>query len=101
MKPEFQGLTVWVSFYDIYCGKLHDLLNERKQLHAREDGKQNVNIVGLTEKPVLDVQTLMKIIHYGSLQRITGVNSSNSDSSRSHAILQINLKLKKKVHGTL
>jgi len=34
------NLGVWVSFYEIYCGKLFDLLNERKLLFAREDGKQ-------------------------------------------------------------
>lgn len=34
------NLTVWVSFYEIYCGKLFDLLNDRKILFAREDGKQ-------------------------------------------------------------
>jgi len=34
------NLCVWVSFYEIYCGKLFDLLNDRKILCAREDGKQ-------------------------------------------------------------
>lgn len=34
------NLQVWVSFYEIYCGKLFDLLNDRKTLCAREDGKQ-------------------------------------------------------------
>lgn len=34
------NLKVWVSFYEIYCGKLFDLLNDRKILFAREDGKQ-------------------------------------------------------------
>ena len=34
------NLAVWVSFYEIYCGKLFDLLNDRKILFAREDGKQ-------------------------------------------------------------
>ncbi len=34
------ALQVYVSFYEIYCGKLFDLLNERKTLFAREDGKQ-------------------------------------------------------------
>ena len=34
------NLTVCVSFYEIYCGKLFDLLNDRKTLFAREDGKQ-------------------------------------------------------------
>jgi kinesin family protein 2/24 len=33
-------LEIWVSFYEIYCGKLFDLLNERNTLQAREDGKQ-------------------------------------------------------------
>lgn len=34
------NLRVWVSFYEIYCGKLFDLLNDRKILFAREDGRQ-------------------------------------------------------------
>ena len=44
-----QGLKVYISFYEIYCGKLHDLLNDRQQLYAREDANQNVNIIGLKE----------------------------------------------------
>ena len=42
--PEFQ---LNVSFYEIYCGKLFDLLNNRELVHCREDHKQKVNIVGL------------------------------------------------------
>jgi kinesin family protein 2/24 len=44
-----------ISFYEIYCGKLFDLLNNRKDLVCREDAKQKINIVGLTEVPVKDV----------------------------------------------
>jgi len=65
-------LSCWISFYEIYCGKLYDLLNDRQLLHAREDSKQNVNIVGLQEKKVSDVQTLMQIIEFGVSFRITG-----------------------------
>ena len=32
---QFEKLTVWISFYEIYCGKLYDLLNERNILFAR------------------------------------------------------------------
>ena len=26
----YQGFSIWINFYEIYCGKLFDLLNERK-----------------------------------------------------------------------
>lgn len=85
----YQHLEVVVSFYEIYCGKLFDLLNNREQLQAREDAKQNVNIIGLTVKGVSSINDFMQVIAAGSSVRITSQNSTNSDSSRSHAILQI------------
>jgi kinesin family protein 2/24 len=86
------SFSVWVSFYEIYCGKLFDLLNDRKILFAREDGKQNVWIVGISEKQVSSVQELMNIISFGMGVRTTGVTGANMDSSRSHALLQITFK---------
>lgn len=44
-EPAYTGFKVYVAFFEIYCGKLYDLLNSRKILHAREDGKKNVRIV--------------------------------------------------------
>ena len=43
---------VWISFFEIYGGKLFDLLNGRKRLIAREDAHAKVNIVGLKESQV-------------------------------------------------
>ena len=45
----YEDLELYLSFYEIYCGKLFDLLNNRNPVTCREDGKQKVNIVGLTE----------------------------------------------------
>ncbi len=71
-------------------------------MFAREDAKQNVNIVGLQEKKVTGVQSLMQIIEFGSSVRVTGVTGANMDSSRSHAILQISLKDgHSKIHGKI
>ena len=39
-QDEFSHLEIWVSFYEIYCGKLFDLLNDRNLLIVREDGNQ-------------------------------------------------------------
>ena len=41
---------VGISFYEIYCGKAYDLLNDREKCPIRVDSKENVNIVGLNEK---------------------------------------------------
>ena len=58
-QPEYQDYVLQASFYEIYCGKLYDLLNNREMLHCREDHKQKVNIVGLTECTVDDVAGVM------------------------------------------
>lgn len=47
--PEHGGLSLWVSCFEIYGGKLFDLLNGRHGLVMREDGKGRVCIVGLKE----------------------------------------------------
>jgi len=91
-NKEHSHLGVYIAFYEIYCGKLFDLLNNRQILHARENAKSNVVIVGLQEHPVENVQELMEVIEFGLNSRTTGVTGANVDSSRSHAILQICLK---------
>jgi kinesin family protein 2/24 len=102
-NQEFSGLIVGISFYEIYCDKAHDLLNSREKCPIRVDAKENVNIVGLTEKIIANTESLMALIHYGLSVRITGSTGMNDDSSRSHAILQITLRNKQngKVHGRM
>ena len=47
--PEYSGLRLMVSCFEIYGGKLLDLLNERAQIKCLEDAKQQVQLPGLTE----------------------------------------------------
>ena len=90
------NLELWVSFYEIYCNKLFDLLNNKNILQAREDGKGNICIVGLLEKQTKNIEELLDIIDFGLNSRTVGITGANLDSSRSHAILQINIKTKEK-----
>ena len=46
------SMVLGVSFYEIYCDKAYDLLNEREKCPIRVDAKDNVNVVGLSEKIV-------------------------------------------------
>ncbi|RKP11857.1 P-loop containing nucleoside triphosphate hydrolase protein, partial [Piptocephalis cylindrospora] len=101
-QPDFAHLTAHVSFFEIYQGQLYDLLNNRKKLFAREDGKQKVQIAGLQEFEIGNVDNLLEAFEYGTGNRSTGSTGANADSSRSHAILQIALKFRdnsKKVQG--
>mmetsp|Transcript_28333 Transcript_28333/g.64199 ORF Transcript_28333/g.64199 Transcript_28333/m.64199 type:complete len:610 (-) Transcript_28333:252-2081(-) len=97
----YSDLTVWVSFFEIYGGKLYDLLNDRRKLVARADAKQVVNIVGLQETEVKNVDHLMEALNVGHEARSTAATGANLDSSRSHAVLQIQFKRMNKSVGKL
>lgn len=87
-----QGFQLFFSFFEIYGGKLYDLLNDRKKLCMREDGSKQVCIVGLQEYRVSDVETIKELIERGNATRSTGTTGANEESSRSHAILQLAVK---------
>ncbi|KAK4372590.1 hypothetical protein RND71_007974 [Anisodus tanguticus] len=87
-----QKFKLWLSFFEIYGGKLFDLLSDRKKLCMREDGRQQVCIVGLQEFEVSDVQIVKEYIERGNACRSTGSTGANEESSRSHAILQLVVK---------
>ncbi|XP_059171557.1 mucin-5AC-like isoform X2 [Physella acuta] len=87
-----RNLHVWVSFFEIYCGQLFDLLNRRNRLHAREDGSHQVCIAGLTETEATSVDSLVQTLEYGNSVRSKGATGVNPDSSRSHAILQLDIR---------
>ncbi|XP_041095204.1 kinesin-like protein KIF24 [Polyodon spathula] len=97
-----RNLHVYISFFEIYCGQLYDLLDGKKRLFAREDGKHVVQIVGLREERVAGVDTLLEVISWGSKERSTGASGVNADSSRSHAIIQVQIKdSAARVHGRI
>ncbi|CAD7669754.1 unnamed protein product [Nyctereutes procyonoides] len=93
------GLEVYVTFFEIYNGKLFDLLNKKAKLRVLEDGKQQVQVVGLQEHLVNCANDVIKMIDLGSACRTSGQTFANSNSSRSHACFQILLRAKGRVHG--
>ncbi|XP_073136792.1 kinesin-like protein KIN-13A [Henckelia pumila] len=95
-----QRFKLWLSYFEIYGGKLFDLLSDRKKLCMREDGRQQVCIVGLQEFEVLDVQIVKEYIEKGNAARSTGSTGANEESSRSHAILQLAVKKHNEVKET-
>ncbi|XP_038270216.1 kinesin-like protein KIF2C isoform X2 [Dermochelys coriacea] len=94
-----QDLEVYVTFFEIYNGKVFDLLNKKAKLRVLEDGKQQVQVVGLQERQVSCADDVIRMIEMGSACRTSGQTFANSSSSRSHACFQIILRRRGKLHG--
>nr|XP_060615791.1 kinesin-like protein KIF2B [Anolis sagrei ordinatus] len=93
------GLQVFGAFFEIYWGKVYDLLNWKSRLRVLEDSHQQVQVVGLLEQEALCMEDIMKLIEVGNRCRTSGQTSANSHSSRSHAVFQIILKRRGRLHG--
>ena len=91
-RKENLHLAVGASLFEIYGGKLYDLLNNRNPVKCLENHKGRVCFPGLSEHPISNAEELMKLIEAGSSNRSTGSTSANRDSSRSHAVLQLHLR---------
>ena len=100
---KFKGqLDVTCTFFEIYCGKVYDLLNNKKKLRVLEDHKNQVQVVDIREQPLSSVEDVLGLIQYGMNIRTSGTTSANQHSSRSHAVFQIILRNKlKKEHGKI
>ncbi|XP_025752887.1 kinesin-like protein KIF2A [Oreochromis niloticus] len=87
---------LWIKRADPW---VFDLLNRKAKLRVLEDGKQQVQVVGLQEKEVKCTEDVLKLIEVGNSCRTSGQTSANAHSSRSHAVFQIILRRKGKMHG--
>ena len=61
-----KNLIVSSSFFEIYSGKVYDLLNKKERLRILEDKKQQVQIVGLEEEVVEGVDDVLRLIQKGN-----------------------------------
>jgi len=99
-SPKFRNddLIVVASFFEIYSGKVFDLLNNKQKLRVLEDARNQVQVVGLQERQVESVDDVFKLIHMGTVIRTSGQTSANNHSSRSHAVFQLQLKGRRPPH---
>ncbi|XP_069922395.1 kinesin-like protein KIF2C [Oryctolagus cuniculus] len=100
-QPRYRnlGLEVYVTFFEIYNGKLFDLLNKKAKLRVLEDGKQQAQVVGLQGHLVNSADDVIRMIDMGSTCSTSGQTFAISNSSRSHACFQILLRAKGRMHG--
>ncbi|KAI1191811.1 kinesin motor domain-containing protein [Nemania serpens] len=86
-----------LSYLEIYNETIRDLLvpgGSKQGLMLREDSNQAVTVQGLTSLHPKDVQEVMDMIVLGNEYRTVSPTDANATSSRSHAVLQINIAMK-------
>ncbi|XP_023700548.1 kinesin family member 4 [Paramormyrops kingsleyae] len=87
--------TLSVSYLEIYNEEILDLLcssKDKPAISIREDPKEGIKIVGLTEKEVFSQHEMVSCLELGNAARTVGSTAMNAASSRSHAIFTITLE---------
>lgn len=96
-RSQDKTTEVSLSYLEIYNETIRDLLvpgGSKAGLTLREDSNQAVTVAGLTSHHPKDVQEVMDIIVQGNEYRTVSPTMANATSSRSHAVLQVNISQK-------
>lgn len=90
------------TYVEIYNEQLRDLLlpdstpaSERPTVVIREDVKGRILLTGLHQVAINSVDDLLNALNFGSSIRQTDATAINAKSSRSHAVLSLNLVQRK------
>ena len=96
-RSQDKSTELTLSYLEIYNETIRDLLvpgGSKAGLILREDSNQAVTVAGLSSHRPKDVQEVMDMIVQGNEYRTVSPTEANATSSRSHAVLQINIAQK-------
>lgn len=97
------GLLLQVRFFEVYNGKVYDLLNDRHPGFVREDADGSIHVrsettmgpngevltQSLTALYGDSAEAVVSIIRASASSRAAGTSELHSQSSRSHAVLEL------------
>ena len=96
-RTEEKVTEISLSYLEIYNETIRDLLvpgGSKAGLMLREDANQAVSVAGLSSHHPQNVQEVMDMIVRGNEYRTMSPTEANATSSRSHAVIQINVSSK-------
>lgn len=91
--------TIQVSLMEVYNEKIYDLLTGQRgsSLEVHQAASGSTYVAGLTEELVSVAEDIESIFRRGDAHRSVAATACNSDSSRSHSIMQISVKAYNKI----
>ncbi|KAL8034360.1 hypothetical protein ABFX02_12G023400 [Erythranthe guttata] len=89
------NFEVTCSYLEVYNEVIYDLLEKSSgHLELREDPEQGIIVAGLRSIKVNSADRILELLHLGNSRRKTESTEVNATSSRSHAVLEINVMRK-------
>ena len=90
---------VEISYLEIYNEQLHDLLEPSNAPQLRENGS-SVQLANISTHSPQSPTEVMELITLGNKRRSQSPTEANANSSRSHAILRVTIKMRSKGEQT-
>ncbi|XP_064545624.1 kinesin-like protein KIF18A [Drosophila montana] len=91
-QQDIRKFDVGVSYLEVYNEQVMNLLTKTGPLKLREDAN-GVVVSGLVLKPIYSAEELLHMLRLGNSNRTQHPTDSNAESSRSHAIFQVHIRI--------
>ncbi|EDV97647.1 kinesin-like protein KIF18A [Drosophila grimshawi] len=91
-QQETRKFDVGVSYLEVYNEQVMNLLTKSGPLKLREDAN-GVVVSGLVLTPIDSAEDLLRMLTLGNSHRTQHPTDANSESSRSHAIFQVHIRI--------
>lgn len=88
-----------ITYLEVYNENVQDLLKPGVPLQVREDGKYGVTVAGIQVKRVESAEELFDLLKQGNQNRTQHPTDANAESSRSHAVFQVYVRMNMKTTG--
>lgn len=89
---------IGISYLEVYNEQVMNLLTKTGPLKLREDSN-GVVVGGLVLKPIFAADELLDLLALGNRNRTQHPTDANAESSRSHAIFQVHIRMTNKASG--
>ncbi|KAL9939783.1 hypothetical protein V8E36_001600 [Tilletia maclaganii] len=105
-KADECDVDIRLSYLEIYNETIRDLLSTHptpagQGLALREDSTNKISVVGITEHIPASPQAVLELLAEGNKRRTMSPTEANAVSSRSHAVLQINVTQRPRTADTM
>ncbi|XP_047516275.1 kinesin-like protein KIF18A isoform X1 [Pieris napi] len=97
-----RDFDIGVSYIEVYNENVYDLLKPSSTpLQLREDSKYGVMVAGLSLHSIKTARELLNMLEDGNKNRTQHPTDANAESSRSHAVFQVYVKMQYKISSQL